>query len=55
VSMNAGNHSPVNVKESMENLKSMTLDSCCKKLWPEVLDDFHGFTTQQNQTRNMVV
>jgi hypothetical protein len=53
--MNADNHSLINMRQSVDSLKSMAMDSCCKKLWREALDDFHGFTTQQEKIRNMVV
>jgi hypothetical protein len=45
----------LNVKESMDELKFITLNGCWKNLWPETINDIQGFHNQQNKIRNFFI
>jgi hypothetical protein len=45
----------MNIKELMDNPKSMALNRCWKNLWPEAADDLQGFPSQRHEIRNVLM
>uniref|UniRef100_UPI0035902DA6 tigger transposable element-derived protein 1-like n=1 Tax=Myxine glutinosa TaxID=7769 RepID=UPI0035902DA6 len=45
----------MNIKESLDEFRSTTLNGCWRKLWPEAVHDFQGFPIQQDEIRNILV
>jgi hypothetical protein len=45
----------VNIKECMDEMKSMPLNGYWKKLWPVVVNDFLEFPNQYDEIRNILL